>query len=96
MKVRCNLYKPTNEEPSEQLCSGIMLLLMGMEFFEQIFFVFQYIAFETVNKEIFICTRRAAQNMSYQGFTADEGKYEVLIELTGQVSGFYLQIFAVI
>lgn len=49
-----------------------------------------------MNKEIFICTRRAAQNMSYQGFTADEGKYEVLIELTGQVSGFYLQIFAVI
>ncbi|XP_046853769.1 leucine--tRNA ligase, cytoplasmic-like [Xenia sp. Carnegie-2017] len=44
----------------------------------------KYIAFETVHKEIFICTRRAAQNMSYQGFTADEGKYEVLIELTGQ------------
>lgn len=44
----------------------------------------QYIAFETVKKEIFICTSRAAQNMSYQGFTVEDGKYEVVLELIGQ------------
>lgn len=44
-----------------------------------------YIAFECKNGEVFICTERAARNMSYQGFTAVEGKYDILMRLTGQV-----------
>lgn len=45
----------------------------------------KYIAFETTrNGEIWICTNRAARNMSYQGFTKEDGKYDVLFELTGQ------------
>ncbi|XP_045480160.1 leucine--tRNA ligase, cytoplasmic isoform X2 [Harmonia axyridis] len=43
-----------------------------------------YVAFECKNGEVFICTERAARNMSYQGFTAVEGKYDVLLRLTGQ------------
>lgn len=46
----------------------------------------QYIAFETnIENEIYISTRRAARNMSYQGFTPKEGVVNVLLELTGQV-----------
>jgi len=46
----------------------------------------QYIAFSTaVHGEVFICTRRSARNMAYQGFTNEEGKLDVLLELTGQV-----------
>uniref|UniRef100_A0A7G3ARE6 leucine--tRNA ligase n=1 Tax=Lutzomyia longipalpis TaxID=7200 RepID=A0A7G3ARE6_LUTLO len=45
----------------------------------------KYIAFKTSRKdEIWICTRRAARNMSYQGLTSAEGKIEVLAEFTGQ------------
>lgn len=44
----------------------------------------KYIAFLTVDKEVFICTHRAARNMAYQGFTAKEGVVNVLCELTGQ------------
>ena len=47
----------------------------------------QYIAFETnVENEVYISTRRAARNMSYQGFTPQEGVVNVLLELSGQVS----------
>ncbi|KAG8222240.1 hypothetical protein J437_LFUL001438 [Ladona fulva] len=44
----------------------------------------RYIAFETVNKDIFICMQRSARNMSYQGYTTEEGNVNVLLELTGQ------------
>ncbi|KAL9971490.1 hypothetical protein ACROYT_G017659 [Oculina patagonica] len=45
----------------------------------------KYIAFETnIENEIYISTRRAARNMSYQGFTPKEGVVNVLLELTGQ------------
>ncbi|XP_023211298.1 leucine--tRNA ligase, cytoplasmic-like [Centruroides sculpturatus] len=45
----------------------------------------KYIAFEVVNnKEIFICTRRAARNMSYQGFTKENGRVNVVLELEGK------------
>ncbi|XP_052892529.1 leucine--tRNA ligase, cytoplasmic [Anopheles moucheti] len=44
----------------------------------------KYIAFETVKQEVWMCTRRAARNMSFQGFTAVEGELKVLTELTGQ------------
>lgn len=46
----------------------------------------RYIAFSTVNGEIFISTERAAKNMSYQGFTKEEGKIDIVAELTGEVS----------
>lgn len=45
----------------------------------------KYIAFGLKTGEIFICTERAAKNMSYQGFTEVDGKYKVLVNLIGQV-----------
>uniref|UniRef100_A0A1S4GYI9 leucine--tRNA ligase n=2 Tax=Anopheles gambiae TaxID=7165 RepID=A0A1S4GYI9_ANOGA len=44
----------------------------------------KYIAFETAKQEVWVCTRRAARNMSYQGFTAVEGEIKELAELVGQ------------
>uniref|UniRef100_A0A8C3L6T8 Leucine--tRNA ligase, cytoplasmic n=1 Tax=Chrysolophus pictus TaxID=9089 RepID=A0A8C3L6T8_CHRPC len=44
----------------------------------------KYIGFETVNGDIFICTQRAARNMSYQGFTKDSGVVPVVKELMGE------------
>ena len=44
-----------------------------------------YVAFETVNGEVYVCTTRAAKNMSFQGFTKENGKVEPLVKLTGQV-----------
>lgn len=46
----------------------------------------KYIGFETANGDIFICTQRAARNMSYQGFTKDNGVVPVVKELMGEVS----------
>lgn len=44
----------------------------------------KYIAFEvTKHNEVWICTNRAARNMSYQGFTAVDGKYNILAEVIG-------------
>lgn len=45
----------------------------------------KYVAFETADGEVYICTRRAARNMAYQGFTKEEGNLNILVELTGQV-----------
>lgn len=45
----------------------------------------KYIAFETTNGDIFICTSRSARNMSYQGFTKDNGVVPVVMEILGQV-----------
>ncbi|XP_069340264.1 leucine--tRNA ligase, cytoplasmic [Eulemur rufifrons] len=44
----------------------------------------KYIGFETVNGDIFICTQRSARNMSYQGFTKDNGVVPVVKELMGE------------
>ncbi|KAJ6668000.1 hypothetical protein lerEdw1_016321 [Lerista edwardsae] len=44
----------------------------------------KYIGFETVNGDIFICTQRAARNMSYQGFTKITGVVPVVKELMGE------------
>lgn len=44
----------------------------------------KYIAFLTATDEVFICTRRSARNMSYQGFTSIEGKVDIVIELFGE------------
>lgn len=43
----------------------------------------KYIAFTTAKNEVWICTRRAARNMSYQGFTKVEGKIDEIAEVTG-------------
>lgn len=44
----------------------------------------KYIAFETIDDGIFVCTKRAARNMSYQGFTEKDGEFKILLEVTGQ------------
>uniref|UniRef100_A0A8D0DXC2 Leucine--tRNA ligase, cytoplasmic n=1 Tax=Salvator merianae TaxID=96440 RepID=A0A8D0DXC2_SALMN len=44
----------------------------------------KYIGFETLNGDIFICTQRAARNMSYQGFTKTNGVVPVVKELMGE------------
>ncbi|KAG8195905.1 hypothetical protein JTE90_001140 [Oedothorax gibbosus] len=44
----------------------------------------KYIAFQIFNGDIYISTRRAARNMSYQGFTSENGKVSVLMELEGK------------
>ncbi|KAF6081621.1 hypothetical protein HJG60_007525 [Phyllostomus discolor] len=48
----------------------------------------KYIGFETANGDIFICTQRAARNMSYQGFTKDSGVVPVVKELMGEGDAF--------
>ena len=42
-------------------------------------------AFELVSGDVFISTVRAAKNMCYQGFTKEDGKLNILVELVGQV-----------
>lgn len=44
----------------------------------------KYVAFKLANGDIFICTERAALNMSYQGLTKENGKVDTLLRLTGQ------------
>ncbi|XP_048459558.1 leucine--tRNA ligase, cytoplasmic isoform X1 [Rhincodon typus] len=43
-----------------------------------------YIAFETVNGDIFICTKRAARNMSFQGFTKENGEVPLVLTIIGE------------
>lgn len=51
----------------------------------------KYIAFKTKYNEIWICTKRAARNMSYQNFTEIDGKFDILAEISGyQLLGFPL------
>lgn len=52
-----------------------------------------YIVFETISGEIFVCTYRSALNMSFQKMTAEVGKVAVLAKIKGEVSiylNFYL------
>ncbi|XP_035480989.1 leucine--tRNA ligase, cytoplasmic [Scophthalmus maximus] len=44
----------------------------------------KYVAFETTSGDIFICTSRSARNMSYQGFTKENGVVPVVMEILGQ------------
>ncbi|XP_068457332.1 leucine--tRNA ligase, cytoplasmic-like [Clinocottus analis] len=44
----------------------------------------KYVAFETTCGDIFICTRRSARNMSFQGFTKENGVVPVVMEILGQ------------
>ena len=49
----------------------------------------RYIAFTTVKNEVFICTERSARNMSWQDFTNEEGKINIVAELIGSVRAIY-------
>lgn len=49
----------------------------------------RYVAFRVVGAaaaaaEVFVCSARAARNMSFQGMTAADGEVDVVAELTGQ------------
>merc|ERR1712106_808677 len=44
----------------------------------------KYVAVRLANKEVWVCTARAARNMSYQGFMASEGVVDTVMELVGQ------------
>ncbi|KAL0994734.1 hypothetical protein UPYG_G00126440 [Umbra pygmaea] len=44
----------------------------------------RYIAFEMAGGEVFISTRRSARNMSYQGFTKENGKVTVIMDVLGK------------
>ncbi|XP_071951783.1 leucine--tRNA ligase, cytoplasmic-like [Antedon mediterranea] len=44
----------------------------------------KYIAYKTKDGEVFISTKRAARNMSFQGFFKEEGKVDVVANITGQ------------
>uniref|UniRef100_A0A8C5HJF4 Leucine--tRNA ligase, cytoplasmic n=1 Tax=Gouania willdenowi TaxID=441366 RepID=A0A8C5HJF4_GOUWI len=44
----------------------------------------KYVAFETTNGDVFICTSRSARNMSFQGFTKENGVVPVVMEVLGQ------------
>lgn len=37
-------------------------------------------------EQVFVSTRRSARNMSYQGFTAENGKVDVLTPVKGEVN----------
>uniref|UniRef100_A0A8L0DMB5 Leucine--tRNA ligase, cytoplasmic n=1 Tax=Oncorhynchus mykiss TaxID=8022 RepID=A0A8L0DMB5_ONCMY len=45
----------------------------------------KYIAFEMACGDVFISTRRSARNMSYQGFTKENGKVTVVMDVLGKV-----------
>lgn len=44
----------------------------------------EYVAFKLKDENIFVCSERAAKNMSYQGFTTKNGEYEIITKLKGQ------------
>uniref|UniRef100_A0A8C8DWF7 leucine--tRNA ligase n=1 Tax=Oryzias sinensis TaxID=183150 RepID=A0A8C8DWF7_9TELE len=44
----------------------------------------KYVAFETASGDVFISTRRSARNMSFQGFTKENGVVPVIMEILGQ------------
>ncbi|XP_056302105.1 leucine--tRNA ligase, cytoplasmic [Danio aesculapii] len=44
----------------------------------------KYVVFETANGDLFISTQRSARNMSYQGFTKENGVVPVIMNIMGQ------------
>ncbi|XP_037543232.1 leucine--tRNA ligase, cytoplasmic [Nematolebias whitei] len=44
----------------------------------------KYVAFETASGDVFISTSRSARNMSFQGFTKENGVVPVVMEILGQ------------
>ena len=47
------------------------------------FHLFSYVAVETVNNEVYVCTRRAALNMAYQEMLKSGKSVEPIAELPG-------------
>ncbi len=45
----------------------------------------KYIIFETASGDLFISTQRSARNMSFQGFTKENGVVPVIMTIMGQV-----------
>ena len=45
----------------------------------------KYVAFESNDGNIYISTKRAALNMSYQGLTKETNTVKYIAEITGQV-----------
>ena len=45
--------------------------------------MFSYVAVETVNNEVYVCTRRAALNMAYQEMLKSGKSVEPIVELPG-------------
>jgi len=43
----------------------------------------KYVAARINETDVFICTARAARNMSYQGLSREDGKVEILLEISG-------------
>ena len=45
-----------------------------------------YVAFKVCKNgsEVYVATKRAARNMAYQGFTKEDGKFEIVADLKGQ------------
>lgn len=56
----------------------------------------KYVAFETAASDIFICSRRSARNMSYQGFTKENGVVPVIMDVLGQVGDHFLPVMTFI
>ena len=54
-----------------------------------------YIGFQTKDQEIYICSERAARNMSYQDFTVNNGCVEVKLRMKGQVSHLICSVFQI-
>lgn len=52
-----------------------------------------YIAFKTKSGDVFVCTARSARNMSFQGFTAADGTFEKVADLTGRVRTPVLYVY---
>jgi len=44
----------------------------------------KYVAVRLANKEVWICTARAARNLAYQGFMMKEGEVDIVLDLIGQ------------
>ena len=49
--------------------------------------------FEVASGEVYVSTSQSARNMAYQGFMKKEGQVEVLMEVTGQVRKFHVDLF---
>uniref|UniRef100_A0A8C6KZK3 Leucine--tRNA ligase, cytoplasmic n=1 Tax=Nothobranchius furzeri TaxID=105023 RepID=A0A8C6KZK3_NOTFU len=56
----------------------------------------KYVAFETTSGDVFISTSRSARNMSYQGFTKENGVVPVVMEILGQVLKSAAVLFCVL
>lgn len=50
----------------------------------------KYVAFETAAGDVFVCSRRSARNMAYQGFTRENGVVPVIMDVLGQVGDHFL------